>query len=197
MSTLDFETMPAVGVSVVVVGNTSQMVKNVDGNSVIEFHVEENIGDREPNDFHLEVRHNPNHTYLANKTNSINQSMRSTTAILMGILHYDPPLIDTDTGDETIETSSGKHILNLDDISLISTIRTAPPSQSLNLPWLNQRTGSPGRTQRPPRGSSPRTRRGRPTLSQMSSSSALASALEANPPPESIITEQNQEVADG
>ena len=70
-----------------VVGSTSQVVRNVDGNSVLEFHVEENLGDREPNEFSLEVQHNPDHTYLANKTNSINQSMRSTNAILMGLLH--------------------------------------------------------------------------------------------------------------
>ena len=91
MINLDFDTMPAIGINVMVVGSTSQVVENVEGKSVLEFHVEENIGDREPNEFYLEVRHNPEHTYLANKTNSINKLMRSTTAILMGFLHYQPP----------------------------------------------------------------------------------------------------------
>ena len=54
-----------------VTGLTSQTVKNLDGNSVIDFYIEENLGDRDPNNFWLEVTHNPNHTYLANKTNSI------------------------------------------------------------------------------------------------------------------------------
>jgi hypothetical protein len=187
MLNLDFETMPAIGINIMVVGSTSQTVKNVEGKSVVEFHVEENIGDREPNDFYVEVQHNPAHTYLSNKTNSINQSMRSTTALLMGLLHYQPPVIDSITGDEIVH---GKHVLDLDDISLISTIRTNPPSQSLNLPWLNQRN-SPTRNQRTPRGSTPRTRRGRATLSQMSSSSIVTSALEANPPPQNMVAAEN------
>src|ERR1044071_2782900 len=178
--------MPAIGINVMVVGSTSQVVRNVDGNSVLEFHVEENLGDREPNEFSLEVQHNPDHTYLANKTNSINQSMRSTNAILMGLLHYQYPTLDPVTGDETVP---GKHVLKLDDISLVSTIRTNTSAQSMNLPWLNQRN-SPNRNQRTPRGSTPRTRRGR-TLSQMSATSSantLTFVLEANPPPTELCT---------
>jgi hypothetical protein len=189
MDNLDFDTMPAVGINVMVVGSTSQTVRNQDGNSTLEFHVEENIGEREPSEFSLEVQHNPNHTYLANKTNSINQTMRSTNAILMGLLHHQPPTIDPMTGDETVP---GKHVLKLDDISLVSTIRTSTPSQSVNLPWLNQRN-SPNRNQRTPRGSTPRTRRGR-TLSQMSSTSStnsITSVLEANPPPPNMTNSEN------
>jgi hypothetical protein len=119
MINLDFDTMPVIGINVMVVGSMSQTVRNEDGISTLEFHVKENIGDQEPNEFSLEVQHNPNHTYLANKTNSINQTMRSTNAILMGLLHYRPPTIDPITGNETVP---GKHILKLDDISLVSTI---------------------------------------------------------------------------
>jgi hypothetical protein len=42
MINLDFNIMPAIGINVMVIGNTSQMVKNIEGNSVFEFHVEEN-----------------------------------------------------------------------------------------------------------------------------------------------------------
>jgi len=58
--------MSAVSISVMIIESTSQTVRNVDGNSVIE----ESIDDREQNDFYLEVQHNPkvlhnpNHSYL-------------------------------------------------------------------------------------------------------------------------------------
>ncbi|GET61526.1 hypothetical protein GLOIN_2v1586720 [Rhizophagus irregularis DAOM 181602=DAOM 197198] len=86
--------------------------------SVLDFHVEENLGNREPKDFWLEMRHNSNINYLANKTNSINQTMRSTMAILSGLLYYQESIIDTSTTEESIP---GKHILKLNDISLISS----------------------------------------------------------------------------
>ncbi|CAB5332380.1 uncharacterized protein OCT59_009451 [Rhizophagus irregularis] len=45
---------------------------------------EESLGNRKLTEFWVEARHDPNNRYyLANKTNSINQNMRSTTAILM------------------------------------------------------------------------------------------------------------------
>ncbi|PKY23350.1 hypothetical protein RhiirB3_437540 [Rhizophagus irregularis] len=47
-----------------------------------------NLGDREPREFWVEVRHNANLRYLPNKTNAISQSMRSTTALVME-LDYD------------------------------------------------------------------------------------------------------------
>ena len=43
--------MPTVGLNVVVVGITTSTVRNVDGKSVLEFYVEENLGDRELRDF--------------------------------------------------------------------------------------------------------------------------------------------------
>ncbi|CAB5199197.1 unnamed protein product [Rhizophagus irregularis] len=45
---------------------------------------QESLGNRKLTEFWVEARHDPNNRYyLANKTNSINQNMRSTTAILM------------------------------------------------------------------------------------------------------------------
>ena len=52
--------MSAVSISVMIIESTSQTVRNVDGNSVIE----ESIDDRKQNDFYLEVQHNPNYSYL-------------------------------------------------------------------------------------------------------------------------------------
>ena len=155
MINLDFDKMPATGINVMVVGQTTQTVKNVDGESVLDFLIEENLGEQEPKDFSLEMRH------LANKTNSINQNLRSTTAILMGLLHYQEPIIDADTGDET----PAKHILYLDDISLISSNQPSSTStQSIDLPWLKQESTSPGKTARTPRGFTPRSKKGCVTL---------------------------------
>ncbi|CAB4445218.1 unnamed protein product [Rhizophagus irregularis] len=91
MANLDFNVMPAAGINIMV------MVTK---------------------DFWLEMRHNSNINYLANKTNSINQTMRSTMAILAGLLYYQESVVDTSTSEET---TPGKHILKLDDISLISS----------------------------------------------------------------------------
>jgi len=86
--------MPSIGLNVMVIGLTTQTVRNVDGDLVLDFFVEENLGEREPRDFWLEARHNANHTYLANKTNAINQNIRSTSAILMGSISYIDPIVD-------------------------------------------------------------------------------------------------------
>ncbi|PKK66091.1 hypothetical protein RhiirC2_853136 [Rhizophagus irregularis] len=163
--------------------------------SVLNFHVEENLGNREPKDFWLEMRHNSNINYLANKTNSINQTMRSTMAILSGLLYYQESIIDTSTTEESIP---GKHILKLDDISLISSNRPNMSAQSINLPWLNQESTSSRNTPRTPRGSTPRLKRGRVTLSQLSStrktrSQSLASALQENPLPTMTQNETSSE----
>lgn len=185
MQNLDFDIMPSVGLNVMMVGLTTNTVRNVDGKSLLDFYVEENLGDREPRDFWIEATHDPNLRYLANKTNSINQTMRSTTAILMGVINYIPPVIDQTTQEETVP---GKHLVKLEDISLISTNRNSNNSrQTLDVPWLNSQSGN-NRTNRSPRGASPRSARrgrGRTTLSQMDSTrnQTLSSALEANPIP--------------
>ncbi|CAB5207151.1 unnamed protein product [Rhizophagus irregularis] len=195
MPSLDFDMMPAVGINIMVTGLTTQTVKNVGDESVLDFHVEENLGNREPKDFWLEMRHNSNINYLANKTNSINQTMRSTMAILSGLLYYQESIIDTSTTEESIP---GKHILKLDDISLISSNRPNTSAQSNNLPWLNQESTSSRNTPRTPRGSTPRLKRGRVTLSQLSStrktrSQSLASALQENPLPTMTQNETSSE----
>ncbi|CAG8684037.1 uncharacterized protein OCT59_024157 [Rhizophagus irregularis] len=185
MDNLDFDTMPSIGLDIMIIGITTKTVQNVDGKSVLDFYVEENLSDCEPRDFWVEVSHDPNVRYLSNKTNSINQSMRSTTAIIMGTIVYQAPVINEVTQEES---SPGKHVINLEDISLISTNRnSANAAQSLNLPWLNaQANGRHGsRSNRSPRGATPRTsRRGRTTLSQMNQPARnqnISAALEANP----------------
>ncbi|CAB4489682.1 unnamed protein product [Rhizophagus irregularis] len=105
MANLDFNVMPAAGINIMVTGLTTQTVKNVGWRIFTK-------------DFWLEMRHNSNINYLANKTNSINQTMRSTMAILAGLLYYQESVVDTSTSEET---TPGKHILKLDDISLISS----------------------------------------------------------------------------
>ncbi|CAB5382384.1 unnamed protein product [Rhizophagus irregularis] len=151
MPSLDFDMMPAVGINIMVTGLTTQTVKNVGDESVLDFHVEENLGNREPKDFCT-----------------------------------------------TEESIPGKHILKLDDISLISSNRPNTSAQSINLPWLNQESTSSRNTPRTPRGSTPRLKRGRVTLSQLSStrktrSQSLASALQENPLPTMTQNETSSE----
>ncbi len=151
------------------------------------------MGEREPSDYWLEVRHNPNDTYLSNKTSAINQTIRSTTAVLSGTLTYHPPTTDPNTSEET---TSPKNVLKLEDISLISTAsQTRTTTQSIVLPWMNSR---PNTTQRSPNRNNNRTRgpptpkRPRTTLAQMSPTTTspdqnLSVALQANPIPSSLI----------
>src|ERR1044071_7382045 len=99
MESLDFDLMPLIGLNIMIVELTTKTVRNVNGKSVLDFYVEENLGNREIQKFWVEVRHDSNFRYLANKTNSINQSMRSTMAIIMGLLTYESPVIDQSTQD--------------------------------------------------------------------------------------------------
>ncbi|GET53593.1 hypothetical protein GLOIN_2v1586720 [Rhizophagus irregularis DAOM 181602=DAOM 197198] len=129
MPSLDFDMMPAVGINIMVTGLTTQTVKNVGDESVLNFYVEENLGNREPKDF-------------CNRPNT--------------------------------------------------------SAQSINLPWLNQESTSSRNTPRTPRGSTPRLKRGRVTLSQLSStrktrSQSLASALQENPLPTMTQNETSSE----
>ncbi|CAB4435524.1 unnamed protein product [Rhizophagus irregularis] len=100
--------------------------------------------------------------------------MRSTTAIIMDTIVYQAPVINEVTQEES---SPNKHVINLEDISLISTNHNSGnAAQSLNLPWLNAQTnGGHGiRSNQCPRGATPRTsRRGRTTLAQMNQPSHL------------------------
>jgi hypothetical protein len=171
--------MPSIGLSVMIVGITTKTTKNIDGKSHLEFCVKENLGEREPREFWVDVVHDPNLRYLSNKTNSINQNMRSTTAVLVGLINYEPPAEDDQITQE--ENLPGKHVLKLDDISLTSTPNNVNNSQSaINVPWL-QGNGSSntnhGRSNRSLRGATSRSKRGRTTLAQMSSTTSHLSEV--------------------
>ncbi|CAG8828801.1 21619_t:CDS:2, partial [Gigaspora margarita] len=131
------------------------------------------IGEKEPTNFWVKVRHKINNTYLTNRTNAINQKIRSTTALLVGTMNYLRP---------TSNSNEGKHILVLEEILLFSTYvnNKNTNNQEINIPWLFQ---------------------DRTILSQMgpttlpSPSSILQTALNSNPIP--LSTEQSgQETQD-
>ncbi|RIA98439.1 hypothetical protein C1645_870686 [Glomus cerebriforme] len=82
---LDFYVMLSIGLNIMIVGITTKTVRNINGKSVLKFYVEENFGDRKLHKFWVEITHNSNLRYLANKMNSINQTIRSTTMIIMDI----------------------------------------------------------------------------------------------------------------
>ncbi|CAG8572288.1 14507_t:CDS:1 [Dentiscutata erythropus] len=99
-------------------------------------------------------------------------------------------------------SSKGKHVLTLKNISLLSSnlSNTSSNFQQINILWLFQENSSAcmfNRTNRTPCEATPRyPRRGRPTLSQMGpttipTSNNLQAALDANPMPN--IAEQNNE----
>ena len=77
LGNLDFDTMPAVGLSIMIIGITTKTVNNIDGKHHLEFYVEENLGEKEPREFWVDTIHDPNFRYLSNKVNAINQTMRS------------------------------------------------------------------------------------------------------------------------
>jgi hypothetical protein len=182
---LGYDATPAIGMNVTITGSTTQTVRLIDQESVLNFYVEERVGDREPRDFWLEVKHNANDTYLSNKTSAINQSMKSsTTAVLSGTLTYEPPVIDPQTSEET---SPAKNVLRLDDISLISTpSQNRSSAKSLTIPWMNSKSNitqhNPNKNDREPNPKRPRI-----TLSQMPATQSLSTALQANPIPSSLI----------
>ena len=118
-----------------IVGITTKTTKNIDGKSHLEFCVEENLREKEFQEFWVDVVHDSNLKYLSNKTNFINQNMRSTTAVLVGLINYEPPAEDDQITQE--ENLAEKHVLRLNDISLTSTRNNINNSQSgINVPWL-------------------------------------------------------------
>ena len=54
-----------------IIGITTKTAQNIDGKSHLEFYVEENLGEREPREFWVDVTHDPNLRYLSNKMNAI------------------------------------------------------------------------------------------------------------------------------
>ncbi|RIB18265.1 hypothetical protein C2G38_2037041 [Gigaspora rosea] len=109
----DFETMPPLGINSIIVGITTQTAKNVGDDLALDFYMEERIGEKEPSSFWIEARHKANNRYLFNRTNTINQTSRSTTALLIGTITYQ----------RDNETTSGKHVIILEDISMINLTR--------------------------------------------------------------------------
>ncbi|KAF0468036.1 hypothetical protein F8M41_025888 [Gigaspora margarita] len=189
----EFDDIPVLGINSVVIGITSQTVKNVENNLTLEFYVEERVEDREPPSFWVEARHDISNKYLSNKTNAINQNSRSTTAVLIGTITY--------------EATTGKHVMILEDISMITSKENDSTTQTITPPWLSQ-SNIPGyahaRANRQPRGATPKTpRKGRTTLSNMNATSIpqnqnLSEALETNPipnmsAPQTSQTSQNHE----
>ncbi|RIB16959.1 hypothetical protein C2G38_2188615 [Gigaspora rosea] len=89
--------------------NYYSTVKEIEGNLILEFHVDERIGNKEASNFTVEAKHSSNNKYLSNKTTSINQNARVTTVVLVGTIYYQ------------FENNvfSGKHIVILEDLSII------------------------------------------------------------------------------
>ncbi|RHZ81683.1 hypothetical protein Glove_117g456 [Diversispora epigaea] len=178
---MNFDTMPAIGINAVLTGVTTQTVRNENDYSVLDFNIDEYLGDLEPKNFWLEVKHKANNRYLINKTSSINQNSRSTTAILVGIIKNVPPINDPVTN---LEISPFKFVLDLEDISLIynnNYNNQTNNNQTINAPWLN-----PRQPNCVARGASPRTTRRRLT-------NTLTTALNSNPLPNMNVLNSQQE----
>ncbi|RIA88531.1 hypothetical protein C1645_739334 [Glomus cerebriforme] len=58
-----------------------------DNRSTLNFYIEENLDSREPKEFWVEAEHDINNRYLTNKTNSIDQNVCTTIAILVGVIN--------------------------------------------------------------------------------------------------------------
>ncbi|CAG8764294.1 28419_t:CDS:2, partial [Dentiscutata erythropus] len=52
-----FDKIPAIGMGVAITSQTTQTTKTVNENIVLDFYVKEKVGEKEPNDFWVEVRH--------------------------------------------------------------------------------------------------------------------------------------------
>ncbi|CAB4375074.1 unnamed protein product [Rhizophagus irregularis] len=89
----------------------------INGLSVVEFYIEENIGEREPRDYIA--------SYLFNKTNAINQNMRSVSEDSLNMNHatVDPIMLK--------KTTSEKYCLAL----LVPTGRNNNTIRSLYVPF--------------------------------------------------------------
>ena len=57
LENLDFDMMPSVGISIMIIGITTKTIQNISGKSHLEFYVEENLGEREPREFWVDVTH--------------------------------------------------------------------------------------------------------------------------------------------
>ncbi|CAG8796701.1 3932_t:CDS:2, partial [Gigaspora margarita] len=159
---LEFDNMLAIGVGIMITGQTAQTKR---------------ISEKEPADFWIEVRYKINNTYLTNKTNTINQKICSTTALLVSTMNYLCPVSDS---------NERKHILALEKILLLFMYinNKNTNNQEINIPWLSQDSRATPRT--PQKDHTILFQMGLATLS--SPSSILQTALNSNPIPSS--TEQ-------
>ncbi|KAF0488279.1 hypothetical protein F8M41_022366 [Gigaspora margarita] len=174
----DFDDMLALGINTFIIGITNQTIKNNDDNISLKFYVEEKVREKEPSNFWVEARHNVNNKYLSNKTDAINQNARSTTAVLVSTIVY--------------EMATGKHIVVLEDVTMITFNRNNSTSQSSVPPWLAQTSISGYARNCQARSATLRiSKKGRNTLSNMNATSIsptppnqnLTEALQANPSP--------------
>jgi len=104
-------------------GITTDIVRNKNGQSVLDFCLNEYLGEKELNSFWLEIYHDLSNKYLSNKTAAINQNLRSTTAFLIGSIHYefttDNPKTQQTSRNESLNR---KHVLILEDIFLLFSL---------------------------------------------------------------------------
>ncbi|CAG8815629.1 22846_t:CDS:1, partial [Gigaspora margarita] len=154
-------------------------VKEIEGNLILEFHVNERIGDKEASNFTVEAKYSSNNKYLSNKMTSINQNARVTTVVLVGTIYYQ---FDNDK-------SSRKHVIILEDLSIITSNCEFLNMQTHAVPWLSQTTipGYSQKSNRQPRGATSRpSKNKKATLSNMNATSTqqnLSAALGKNPIP--------------
>ncbi|CAG8826641.1 41117_t:CDS:2, partial [Gigaspora margarita] len=147
----DFETIPPLGINSIIVGTTTQTAKSIGDDLVLDFYMEERIGKKEPPSFWVQARHNTNNRYLFTKTNAINQTSRSTTALLISTITYQ----------RDNETASRKHL-----------------SQS-TIPGHQQ--GKTGRTLQGATLRTPKNKRTSLSSMNPTSTPTLSSVLETNP----------------
>jgi len=112
---------------------TTEVVRTKDDYSALDFSIDKYLGNKEQNSFWLEAHHHHFCTYLSNKTAAINQTLRSTTILLVGFIYYEPLTNSTDQ-EIAVKSLTEKHILKLEDISLLSSLnQNCSNSQSINL----------------------------------------------------------------
>ncbi|CAG8778371.1 10684_t:CDS:2 [Gigaspora margarita] len=103
--------MPAISLNVMIKDQTTQTIKIVD----------------ETSDFWVEVIHLTTNSQFSSKTNSIDQNLCSTTAILVGTIYY----YQSSSNKSTSHDVTGNHVLLLQYISMISTNHSTARDQAL------------------------------------------------------------------
>ena|SRR6266540_365195 len=82
--------MPVTGIEIMVSNNINQVIRKKNGQYILDFNIKEYFRDKELKSFLLEIHYDSSSTYLTNKTDSINQTLRSTIALLIGSIYYKP-----------------------------------------------------------------------------------------------------------